>query len=73
HPGGYGDHPSSRGLLRNRLTRPDARVATPARPMIMPPQRIADSDHADEDGTDSRKAARSPGYAPHVMWCRWTC
>jgi hypothetical protein len=41
--------------------------------MIMPPQRIADSDHADEDGTDSRKAARSPGYAPHVMWCRWTC
>jgi len=22
---------------------------------------------------DSRKAARSPGYAPPVLWCRWTC
>jgi len=33
----------------------------------------AESGRVDEDATDSRKAARSPGYAPPVMWCRWTC
>jgi hypothetical protein len=40
HPGGYRDRPSSRGLPRDRLTRPDARAAAPARLMISPPQRI---------------------------------
>jgi len=34
---------------------------------------IAESGRVDEDATDSRKAARSPGYAPPVMWGRWTC
>jgi hypothetical protein len=41
--------------------RPDLRGILPIRVVPMKMPRI------------QGKAARSPGYVPPVMWCRWTC